>query len=158
LRDLSPRFPGRGWGVGTPPKRPTVERHSCGSAANARPRLRLAVIGGIVTAARLVRAARRGARCSEGFLRCAPWRWEARYGAGMAITPKQREALRMLAGSPDGCTVTTLMARGYAIVALHDLVRNGFATAHRENVGAGQRVVGVTRLRITDAGRRAVAE
>jgi hypothetical protein len=33
------------------------------------------------------------------------------------------------------------------------LVRNGFATAHRQNVGAGQRVVGVTRLRITDAGR-----
>jgi hypothetical protein len=84
--------------------------------------------------------------------------WEARYGAGMAITPKQREALRMLAGSPDGCTVTTLMARGYAIVALHDLVRNGFATAHREKMGAGQRVVGVTRLRITHAGRRAVAE
>jgi hypothetical protein len=50
------------------------------------------------------------------------------------------------------------MANGYAIVMLHDLVRSGFATAHRENVGAGQRVVGVTRLRITDAGRRAVAE
>jgi hypothetical protein len=78
--------------------------------------------------------------------------------ARMLITPKQREALRMLAGSPDGCTMTTLIAHGYAIVALHDLVRNGYATAHREKMGSGQRVVGVTRLRITDAGRRVLAE
>jgi hypothetical protein len=40
---------------------------------------------------------------------------------------------------------------------LDALVRNGFAIAHRENVGAGRRVIGVTRLRITDAGRRALA-
>jgi hypothetical protein len=60
------------------------------------------------------------------------------------------------AAAPGGSTVTTLMANSYAIVTLHDLVRNGFATAHRENIGAGRRVVGVTRLRVTAAGRRAL--
>ena len=80
------------------------------------------------------------------------------YSVGMTIRADQHEALRMLAGSPGGCTVSIMMAHGCAIGMLDDLVRNGFATAHRENMGAGRGVIAVTRLRITDAGRRALAE
>ncbi len=40
---------------------------------------------------------------------------------------------------------------------LHDLVGERLASAHCENVGAGRRTIFVTRLRITDAGRRALA-
>jgi hypothetical protein len=76
----------------------------------------------------------------------------------MVLTLAQHEALRMLADAPGGCTVKILMGNGSRIVALHDLVRSGYATAHREDVGTGQRVVGVTRLRITDAGRQVLAE
>jgi DNA-binding PadR family transcriptional regulator len=47
---------------------------------------------------------------------------------------------------------------GLAIGTLHDLVRNGFATADREKTRAGRVTVAVVRLRITDAGRRALGE
>jgi hypothetical protein len=97
-------------------------------------------------------------RASHGPPTLRPLAREACYGAGMGLPVDQRDALRLLAGSPAGCTVTTLMASVYVIVTLHDLVRRGLATAHRENMGAGQRVVGVTRLRITDTGRRALGE
>jgi hypothetical protein len=40
----------------------------------------------------------------------------------------------------------------------HDLVRNGFATAETRTVRAGRRLIGVTWLRATDAGRQALAE
>jgi hypothetical protein len=76
----------------------------------------------------------------------------------MALPIDQREALRMLAGSPLGSTESILMAHGFGIGTLHDLVRNGFATAERRTVRAERRLIGVTWLTITDAGRRALAE
>jgi hypothetical protein len=75
----------------------------------------------------------------------------------MALAADQREALRMLAGSPHGCTESILLAHGFAVGMLRDLVRDGLATADRENVVTGRRRIAVTRLRITDAGRRALA-
>jgi hypothetical protein len=42
-------------------------------------------------------------------------------------------------------------------VLLVELVRDGLATAHAERVRAGKRAIKVTRMRITDAGRRALA-
>jgi hypothetical protein len=66
----------------------------------------------------------------------------------------QRDALRMLAGSPVGSTESILMAHGFGIGTLHDLVSSGLATAERRNVRAGQRMIGVTWMEITDAGRR----
>jgi hypothetical protein len=79
------------------------------------------------------------------------------YGASMAITADQREALRMLAGSPNGSTESIMLAHGFAIGMLRDLVRNGLATAERRKVRTGQRLIGVKWMTITDAGRRALA-
>jgi hypothetical protein len=74
----------------------------------------------------------------------------------MAVSAEQRQALEMLAGSPHGCTESIMMAHGCAIGVLRDLVRDGLATAASETTVAGRRRIVVTRLRITDAGRRAL--
>jgi hypothetical protein len=68
----------------------------------------------------------------------------------------QREVLRMLAGSPSGCTESILLTHGFAIETLDALVRKGLATAERRTVRAGQRLVEVKWLTITDAGRLAL--
>ena len=83
--------------------------------------------------------------------------WPACYGAGMVLPIDQRDALRMLAGSPGGCTESILLAHGFGIGTLHDLVDSGFATAERRTVRAERRLIGVTWLAITDAGRKALA-
>jgi hypothetical protein len=63
----------------------------------------------------------------------------------------------MLADSPGGCTESILLAHGFGIATLHDLVDSGFATAERRTVRAERRLIGATWLAITDAGRRRLA-
>jgi hypothetical protein len=75
----------------------------------------------------------------------------------MALAADQRSALQMLAGTPHGSTESIMLAHGFAIGMLRDLVRDGLATAQREKVREGKQYITVTRLRITDAGRRAMA-
>jgi hypothetical protein len=69
----------------------------------------------------------------------------------MAITVVQRRALDMLAGSPDGCAMARMLAAGFDIGTLHNIVRDGLATAGRQGETK------IVRLRITDAGRQALA-
>jgi hypothetical protein len=75
----------------------------------------------------------------------------------MAIAPDAREALRMLAGSQNGYTESIMLAHGFAIGMLRDLVRDGHATAERRTVRAGRSLIEVKWMTITDAGRRALA-
>jgi hypothetical protein len=63
----------------------------------------------------------------------------------MSLTDLQRAALQMLAKSP----------RGYALSTAVALVRVGYATSHRDIVG--MRKEKLPHLRITEAGRRAIA-
>jgi hypothetical protein len=69
----------------------------------------------------------------------------------------RRRALELLASSPDGCTEAILLAHGFTVDFIVELVRAGFATAGSERVVAGGRTVEIARVRITDAGRRMVA-
>ena len=58
-----------------------------------------------------------------------------------------------------GCTGTTLLARGFAVEMLADLVREGFAAACCETRRVGKRKIKVARVRIADAadaGQRAL--
>jgi hypothetical protein len=71
-------------------------------------------------------------------------------------TDEQRAALQMLATSHLGCSLTTGMARGFAYEMLQDLMRAGWASVQRDAVGAGK--TKVPHLRITAAGRKAIAE
>jgi hypothetical protein len=80
----------------------------------------------------------------------------------MAVRPpglsaEQHRGLRLLAGSPHGCTEAIMLAHGFTAELLVDLVRDGLATAAPGIVYAGNRPIEVTRLTITDAGRRALA-
>jgi hypothetical protein len=72
------------------------------------------------------------------------------------LTDSQRTALRMLSGSPSGYGLLTMTARGVAIEVLQDLIRMGLATTERK--AFGRRGIKIAHLRITKAGRRAIAE
>src|SRR5260370_29497026 len=68
--------------------------------------------------------------------------------------PDRRRALELLAGSRDGMTEAMLLAHGFTVDMLVDLIRAGLATANTERMVAGGRPIEVTRVRITDAGQR----
>jgi hypothetical protein len=72
--------------------------------------------------------------------------------------PDRRRALELLASCPDGCTEAVMLAHGFTVDMMVELVRVGLATAHAERVVAGSRKMEVTTLRITDAGRRVLAK
>jgi hypothetical protein len=68
--------------------------------------------------------------------------------------PDRRRALELLASCRDGCTEAIMLAHGFTIAQMVELVRAGLATATAERVVAGGRTIEVARVRITDAGRR----
>jgi hypothetical protein len=74
------------------------------------------------------------------------------------LTAEQRRALVLLAGGPHGATKARLLAGGFTVDMLTDLVREGLATAQRETMRVGGRQIRVERYRITDAGRDAFGE
>ena len=76
----------------------------------------------------------------------------------MAISAEWRRVLRVVARCSDGCTEATLLAHGFTISMLAALVLDGFATATPEIEQAGGRTIKVVRVRITDAGRRALSD
>ena len=61
----------------------------------------------------------------------------------MALIPRrpgkdEREVLLLLADSANGCTQSILMAHGFAIGMLRDLVRKGLATAEKRSTRTGR--------------------
>src|SRR6516162_6760665 len=71
--------------------------------------------------------------------------------------PDRRRALELLAGSRYGYTKAILRAHGFSIDMMVELVKAGLATTKRERMVADGRQAGVVRVRITDAGRQALA-
>jgi len=74
------------------------------------------------------------------------------------ISAEQRQALELLASGPRGCTKGRLLADGFTVDMLTDLVREGLATAQRETMRVGGRQIKVERYRITDDGRKALKD
>jgi hypothetical protein len=71
----------------------------------------------------------------------------------------RRRALELLAGCDGtGCPEGLMIAHGFSIDDMVALVRGGLATAHAEIIVAGKRKLEVARVRITEAGRRMLAE
>jgi hypothetical protein len=68
--------------------------------------------------------------------------------------PARRRALELLAASPDGCTEALLLANGFAVELLLDLVRAGLVSVEPERMMAGGRQIEVARVKITEAGRK----
>jgi hypothetical protein len=71
--------------------------------------------------------------------------------------PDRRRALELLASCRDACTEAILLAHGFAIDMLVELVNAGLATATAEWMVAGNRTIEVARVRITEAGPRLLA-
>jgi hypothetical protein len=67
-------------------------------------------------------------------------------------------ALELLAASPDGLPEASMLANGFTVAQQAELVREGLASPASERVVAGRDTAEVACMRITDAGRRAVAE
>jgi hypothetical protein len=74
----------------------------------------------------------------------------------MSLTDQERAALRMLAAAIRGQSLSTMLARGFTIEMLQGLVSAGLATANRDAIGAAR--AKVAHLRITEAGRQAIAD
>jgi hypothetical protein len=73
------------------------------------------------------------------------------------LSAEQRRALKLLADAGEhGCTGANLFNHGFSVGLFADLVSHGLATGHRETVRVGYRTIKVARIRITDAGRRAL--
>ena len=68
--------------------------------------------------------------------------------------PDRRRALELLASSPDGCTEALMVANGFTIELLLELLRTGLATAHAERRIVDGKMTEVARMGITDEGRR----
>ena len=76
----------------------------------------------------------------------------------MSLTAEQRRALTMLASAGlNGASQALLMAHGFCVSMIAGLVKRGFATLTREKVRAGTALVYVGNVRITAAGRDALA-
>jgi hypothetical protein len=73
-----------------------------------------------------------------------------------APKPDRRRALELLAASHDGATQAIMLAHRFTVEQLVELIRAGLATATAERVVAGRHTVEVARVRITEAGRRAL--
>ena len=72
--------------------------------------------------------------------------------------PNRRRALELLAGSRDGATEAIMLAHGFTVELLVELIRAGLATATTERLVAGERAMEVARVRITEAGRQVLAD
>jgi hypothetical protein len=72
--------------------------------------------------------------------------------------PDRRRALELLAASRYGYGKAILRAHGLSIDMLVELVKAGLATTKRERMVASGRQTDVVRVRITEAGRQALAK
>jgi hypothetical protein len=76
----------------------------------------------------------------------------------MPMPKKQRRrALELLASCRDGCTEAIMLAHGFSIEQVVELVRAGLATVHIDRIVDGGRTLEVARVKVTDAGRQALA-
>jgi hypothetical protein len=72
--------------------------------------------------------------------------------------PDRRRALELLASCREGCTEAIMLAHGFTVEQMVELVRAGLASATAKRVVAGSREMEVATARITDAGRRVLSQ
>jgi len=73
------------------------------------------------------------------------------------LTPERRRMLKLLARSRHGVNEELLVhGHGFRRPTIVGLVSAGLATAEREVVKAGRKTIEVVRVRITEAGRKAI--
>jgi hypothetical protein len=74
------------------------------------------------------------------------------------LSDEEQRALRLLARSPNGCTEPVMLAHGFTLDQIANLVFGGLAKRDVRNITAGSRQVKVVRMEITAGGRKAIAD
>jgi hypothetical protein len=74
------------------------------------------------------------------------------------LTTNQQRALTLLANAPYGCTVPYLLNHGCAYAALRRLARSRLTITDRVREPGKPGMLTVVRLRISNAGRKALAQ
>jgi hypothetical protein len=74
------------------------------------------------------------------------------------LTHEELRALRLLAQYPSGCTESVILAHGFKLDRLANLVFRGFVKREVSNVTIGGRQVKIVRMLITVTGLKAVAD
>jgi hypothetical protein len=78
---------------------------------------------------------------------------------GRQKSPGRRRALELLAGAgPSGFPSNMLVEHGFSLSDILELVYGGFATPRAERVANQTRELDISYLRITEAGREALAK
>ncbi len=75
----------------------------------------------------------------------------------MVLTSSQREALKLLANTGEGCTVPALVRGGCTVEELRHLARSRLTVAERVCGPGTLRAPTIVRVCISDAGRKALA-
>jgi hypothetical protein len=73
------------------------------------------------------------------------------------MTTNEHQLLELLAGNTNGATEALLLAHGFTLKAIVNLVGAKLAILTTEHMLADGGAVEITRMRITDAGRRVLA-
>jgi hypothetical protein len=74
------------------------------------------------------------------------------------MTAEERRLIELLATSADGCTELHLAAHGFTLDVVVGLTRAGLVTSTTQRGHAGGHSIDLKRVRITEAGRRALTE
>jgi hypothetical protein len=74
------------------------------------------------------------------------------------LSDEELRALRLLARSPNGCTEPVILAHGFTLDQIANLVFGGLAKREVRNMTADGRQLKVVRMQITDAGRKSIAD
>jgi hypothetical protein len=74
------------------------------------------------------------------------------------MTDQERRVLQMLAAAESGCSDALLLAYGFRLEMILGLVSSGLAAASAELAFVADHPVELTRVKITEAGGRALAE
>jgi hypothetical protein len=74
------------------------------------------------------------------------------------VNTTRRRALELLDASREGCTEAVMLAHGFTVDMLIELVTARLATAQSERSVAGGRRVEVIRFRITETGRQTLSQ
>jgi len=103
-------------------------------------------------------------RCARSACLLLPPLWPQRHAAVCSVElvphmptprhlfkPERHRALELLAPCGHGCTETTMLAHGFSIEMMVELINAGLATVQTERGGRA-------RVRITEAGRRALSD
>jgi len=75
----------------------------------------------------------------------------------MVLTNSQRQALKLLADAADGYTVPFMLNHGCSVAALRRLARCRLVVTDRVREPGKRRAPAIARLRISDAGKKALA-